>query len=182
MAQQTGALLIRGDGWLAETRFANALLRGGTRVLWVQRAIDSTLNAGDLLVPLSPEFDAGLADAVDPAAIDVIAAKLGIELQPVAAGSVVATPLRALRIGLVNRVVPQAELKATAHELLGTMLRNGPVAVRAALEAIQRGIEMPLEEGLALEANIFGVVCATSDMREGMAAFLEKRKPNFKDC
>ena len=47
--------------------------------------------------------------------------------------------------------------------------------------AIQRGVEMPLEEGLALEANIFGVVCATADMREGMAAFLEKRKPEFKD-
>lgn len=100
MAEQTGALLIRGDGWLAETRFANALLRGGTRVLWVQRAIDSTLSAGDLLVPLDPAFDAGLADAVDPAGINALAAKLDIELQPVAAGSVVATPLRALRIGL----------------------------------------------------------------------------------
>jgi len=87
----------------------------------------------------------------------------------------------AYRIGLVNRVVPQAELNTTAHELLGTMLRNGPIAVRGALEAIQLGIEMPLEAGLALEANIFGVVCATEDMREGMAAFLEKRKPNFQD-
>jgi enoyl-CoA hydratase len=87
----------------------------------------------------------------------------------------------AYRIGLVNRVVPQSGLLDAARELLTTILRNGPVAVRAALEAIQRGVEMPLEEGLALEANIFGVVCATADMREGMAAFLEKRKPEFKD-
>jgi len=87
----------------------------------------------------------------------------------------------AYRIGLVNRVVPQAGLLDAARELMTAILRNGPVAVRAALEAIQRGVEMPLEDGLALEANIFGVVCATADMREGMAAFLEKRKPEFKD-
>jgi enoyl-CoA hydratase len=59
------------------------------------------------------------------------------------------------------------------------MLKNGPVAVRAALEAIVQGSEMPLEQGLTLEANLFGLVCASEDMREGTAAFLEKRKPRF---
>jgi enoyl-CoA hydratase len=65
--------------------------------------------------------------------------------------------------------------------MLGVMLMNGPVAVRSALEAIQRGVEMGLDDALALEANIFGVVCATDDAREGLAAFLEKRKPVFQN-
>lgn len=85
------------------------------------------------------------------------------------------------RIGLVNRVVPQASLRAEARSLCDAMLKNGPVAVRAALEAIQRGTEMPLDESMVLEANIFGVTIATEDYREGMNAFLEKRKPAFKN-
>ncbi len=89
------------------------------------------------------------------------------------------TAEEAFRVGLVNRVVPLASLLAEARKLVDAMLKNGPVAVRAALEAIVRGGEMPLEQGLALEANLFGIVCATDDMREGTAAFLEKRKPRF---
>jgi len=85
----------------------------------------------------------------------------------------------AFRLGLVNRVVPQPVLLEETRKLVDAMLRNGPVAVRAALEAIVHGTEMPLEQGLTLEANLFGVVCATEDMREGTAAFLEKRKPRF---
>jgi len=88
----------------------------------------------------------------------------------------------ALRIGLVNRVVKQASLLDEARNLAGVILKNGPVAVRAALEAIQHGLELPLEEGMVLEANIFGVVSATEDMREGLKAFLEKRKPSFKNA
>jgi enoyl-CoA hydratase len=85
------------------------------------------------------------------------------------------------RIGLVNRVVPLASLRAEARALCDAMLKNGPVAVRAALEAIQRGTEMPPDESMVLEANIFGVTIATEDYREGMNAFLEKRKPAFKN-
>lgn len=84
------------------------------------------------------------------------------------------------RIGLVNRVVPQAMLLEEAHKLVGAMLRNGPLALSAALEVIHHGLESSLEEGMLLEANAFGVLCATDDMREGLQAFLEKRKATFK--
>lgn len=87
----------------------------------------------------------------------------------------------AYRIGLVNRVVPLAALADETRTLVAAISKNGPVAVRTALEAIQRGIEMPLDEGLALEASLFGIACATQDMREGMRAFLEKRKPQFEN-
>jgi enoyl-CoA hydratase len=89
------------------------------------------------------------------------------------------TAAEAYRIGLVNRVVPAAALADETRALVAAMLEKGPVAVRTALEAIQRGLEMPLDEGLAFEASLFGLVCATQDMREGMRAFLEKRKPQF---
>ncbi len=85
------------------------------------------------------------------------------------------------RIGLVNRVVPQAALMDEAKGLCTAMLRNGPLALAAALEAIQHGLEMTLDEGMQLEANVFGVVSASEDMREGLQAFLEKRKPEFKN-
>ena len=91
------------------------------------------------------------------------------------------TAAEAQRIGLVNRVVPGGSLLGEARALAAAILANGPVAVRAALESIQRGLDMPLDAGLAFEANVFGVVCATEDMREGLAAFLEKRKPTFQN-
>ena len=85
----------------------------------------------------------------------------------------------ALQIGLVNRVVPHTELAGAARDLLDGILAMGPIAVRLALEAIDRGFDLTLEDGLLLEANHFGLASATSDMREGMQAFLEKRKPRF---
>ncbi len=85
----------------------------------------------------------------------------------------------ALRIGLVNRVVPQASLMAEARTLVDAMLRNGPLALAAALEVIQHGLESSLDEGMLLEANAFGVLCASADMQEGLRAFLDKRKPVF---
>ena len=85
----------------------------------------------------------------------------------------------ALRIGLVNRVVPADRLLAEAESLLRTILENGPLAVRACLELVDAGADMPLEEALLLEAGYFGLLSATSDMREGTAAFLEKRKASF---
>jgi enoyl-CoA hydratase len=83
------------------------------------------------------------------------------------------------RIGLVNRVVPAAGLLAAAEEMLRKMLANGPVAVALALDAVNRGLEMPLGDALALEATLFGVLASTDDMREGMQAFLAKRAPRF---
>jgi enoyl-CoA hydratase len=85
----------------------------------------------------------------------------------------------ALRVGLVNRVVEPGELLATAEALAKKIIANAPLAVKYALEAVERGMEMPQEEGLYLEATLFGLCCATQDMREGTRAFLEKRSPKF---
>ena len=83
------------------------------------------------------------------------------------------------RIGLVSQVVPAAELLATAEKVLRGILAMGPLAVRLALEAVDQGLEMSLDEGLLLEANHFGLLAATEDMKEGLTAFLEKRPPRF---
>jgi enoyl-CoA hydratase len=89
------------------------------------------------------------------------------------------TAEEALRVGLVNRVVESAELLATAEAIAKKIIANAPLAVKYALEAVERGMEMPQEEGLYLEATLFGLCCATQDMREGTRAFLEKRPPKF---
>jgi enoyl-CoA hydratase len=86
----------------------------------------------------------------------------------------------ALRIGLVNRVVEPAELLPAAEMIARKIVVNAPLAVKYAMEAVERGVEMPQEEGLFLEATLFGLCCATEDMREGTRAFLEKRSPAFK--
>ena len=83
-------------------------------------------------------------------------------------------------IGLVNRIYEPAELLPAAEAMAKKIIANAPIAVQYAMEAIERGIEMPQEEGLFLEATLFGLCCATEDMREGTKAFLEKRPPQFK--
>jgi enoyl-CoA hydratase len=85
----------------------------------------------------------------------------------------------ALRVGLVNRVVDSGELLATAEAIAKKIIANAPLAVKYALEAVEHGMEMSQEEGLYLEATLFGLCCATQDMREGTRAFLEKRPPKF---
>jgi enoyl-CoA hydratase len=85
----------------------------------------------------------------------------------------------AQRIGLVNHIYEPAELIPAAEALAKKIIANAPLAVKFAMEAVERGGQMPLEEGLFLEATLFGVACATEDMREGTKAFLEKRAPNF---
>jgi enoyl-CoA hydratase len=83
------------------------------------------------------------------------------------------------RLGLVNRVVPVGQALAAATELAQAIVKNGPIACRYALESIRRGTEMPLAEGLAYEATLFGLCASTEDMKEGMTAFLEKRPARF---
>src|SRR5947199_2067518 len=85
----------------------------------------------------------------------------------------------AYRIGLVNKVVPADQLLAEADKLLRGILSMGPLAVRLSMEAVDEGLDMTLEEGLLLEANHFGLLAATQDMKEGLTAFLEKRAPKF---
>ncbi len=91
------------------------------------------------------------------------------------------TAQEAWRIGLVNRVVGLSELIPAAESIMQKILANGPVAIRYALDAIHRGMEMPEAEGEQLEAGLFGLCCATTDMKEGTRAFLEKRRAQFKD-
>lgn len=95
------------------------------------------------------------------------------------AGSIKAD--EAFRIGLVNRVVPQAELMAEAEKLANAILKNGPIAVAAALESVVRGGSLPLDEGLRFESGRFGIVAASEDMHEGLQAFLDKRPANFRN-
>ncbi len=85
----------------------------------------------------------------------------------------------AYRIGLVNHVVPHEELISSCEAFLQTVFQKGPVAVRLALEAVTRGLEMGVEDGIAFEASLFGVAFSTEDMKEGTKAFLEKRKAQF---
>jgi enoyl-CoA hydratase len=90
------------------------------------------------------------------------------------------TAEEALRVGLVNHVCEPAELLSAAEGLAKKIIANAPLAVKYTIEAIERGTEMPLEEGLFLEASLFGLCCATEDMREGTKAFLEKRPAQFR--
>jgi enoyl-CoA hydratase len=85
----------------------------------------------------------------------------------------------AARIGLVNKVVPADQLMTAAEEMARTIAKRGPLAVRAAIEAVMSGSDMPFEEGQLLEATLFGLLASTEDMKEGMGAFLEKRAANF---
>lgn len=85
----------------------------------------------------------------------------------------------ALRIGLVSKVVPQDQLMAEAQKLMKTIVAKGPVALALTIEAVDRGLETTLEEGLRIEADAFGLVASTSDMKEGLTAFLEKRAARF---
>jgi enoyl-CoA hydratase len=86
----------------------------------------------------------------------------------------------AYRLGIANSVVPADELMNAACEMMKAILANGPLAVALCIEAVDRGMEMSLEDAMVLEANHFGLLAATSDMAEGMKAFLEKRTPEFR--
>lgn len=85
----------------------------------------------------------------------------------------------ALRIGLVNRVVPGPELLSVCRSIAQKIASKGQAAVRLALQAVHASQEMHLDEGLEMEAGLFGTACGTDDFAEGVKAFLEKRKPKF---
>jgi enoyl-CoA hydratase len=86
----------------------------------------------------------------------------------------------AYRIGLVNRVTPPESLLDAARELAAKMIANGPIAIALALESVDRGMSTTIDDAQILESNLFGLLASTDDMREGMNAFLEKRKAEFK--
>ncbi len=84
------------------------------------------------------------------------------------------------KIGLVNKVVPQAELLAECEKTAKALASKAPIAIRYLIEAVNSGLEMGLEESFEFEAGVFGLAFSTEDYKEGTKAFLEKRKPEFK--
>jgi enoyl-CoA hydratase/carnithine racemase len=103
----------------------------------------------------------------------------GIAMQLVTTGEMI-TAEEAHRIGLVNEVTAAAELIPRAEAIAHKIIANAPLAVQFAMEAVNRGMEVSLAEGLYLEAVLFGVCCSTEDKKEGTAAFIEKRAAQFK--
>jgi enoyl-CoA hydratase len=102
----------------------------------------------------------------------------GRALQLILTGETITAP-EAYRIGLVNEVVPAAELIARAEKVLHQIFANAPLAVTFSLEAVNKGLEGSQGEGFALEASYFGLCAGTEDKKEGTAAFLQKRAPQF---
>src|SRR5690606_38024192 len=103
---------------------------------------------------------------------------LGRAVEMVLTGEMVPAE-RTREMGLVSAVVPQPALLPGAKALLRRVTRNGPVAIRLALESIYRALDSPAPTALEHEAALFGLLATTADMKEGLAAFLEKRKPDF---
>ena len=103
----------------------------------------------------------------------------GLAMQHILAGEMISAQ-EAYRIGLVNEVTAAADLIPRAEAIAAKIIANAPLAVQYAMEAVNRGLEMTLAEGLFLEATLFGVCCATEDKKEGTTAFLEKRPAQFK--
>lgn len=102
----------------------------------------------------------------------------GRALQLILSGGMISAQ-EAYRIGLINEIVPAANLIAHAEEILMQIAANAPVAVRLSLEAVNKGMDTSQSEGFALEASYFGLCAATDDKKEGTSAFLEKRAPQF---
>jgi enoyl-CoA hydratase len=102
----------------------------------------------------------------------------GRALQLLLAGDMI-DAAEAHRIGLVNRVVAGDQLLPAAIAMVQQILTNAPLAIAACIEAVDRGLDMPLDDALAFEATTFGVLIATKDTAEGTRAFLEKRAPRF---
>jgi enoyl-CoA hydratase/carnithine racemase len=103
----------------------------------------------------------------------------GLAMQQLLTGEMISAQ-EAYRIGLVNEVVASAELIPRAEAIAQKIIANAPLAVQYAMEAVNKGMEMTLAEGLYLEALLFSVACATEDKKEGTTAFLEKRPAQFK--
>jgi enoyl-CoA hydratase/carnithine racemase len=87
---------------------------------------------------------------------------------------------RAYEIGLVNQVVPAAELMTAARAMAHSLASKAPIAVRYIIEAVNHGLEVPLAQGQVLETSLFGAIASTEDTKEGTRAFLEKRKAGWK--
>jgi len=102
----------------------------------------------------------------------------GLAMQILLTGEMISAQ-EAYRIGLVNEVVPADKLIPRAEEIAAKIIANAPLAIQYCMEAVNQGLNMTLQEGLFLEATLFGICSASEDKKEGTTAFLEKRKANF---
>ena len=102
----------------------------------------------------------------------------GLALQMILTGDPI-TADEALRIGLVNAVFAPTELLTGVKAIASKIVSRGPTAVALAKQAVRRGAALPMADALALEADLFGIISSTAEMKEGMQAFLEKRKPSW---
>lgn len=103
----------------------------------------------------------------------------GRALQIILSGEII-NAQEAYRLGLVNEIVPDANLIARAEAVLQQIISNAPIGVKFSIEAVNKGLETSLTEGLLLEASLFGMCAGTEDKKEGTSAFLEKRAPQFR--
>jgi enoyl-CoA hydratase len=103
----------------------------------------------------------------------------GVAMDLVLTGRIISAK-EALELGLVNKVAPKEEFEAAVDELAKLLLEKPPFALKACMEAVLHGTEIGFDEGLRLEADLFAMTCGTLDQKEGMKAFLEKRKGSFK--
>jgi enoyl-CoA hydratase/carnithine racemase len=103
----------------------------------------------------------------------------GRALQLILSGEMI-NAQEAYRIGLVNEVVPVADLISRAETILNQIFKNAPIALKYSLEAVNQGLETSISEGFSLESSLFGICAATEDKKEGTQAFLQKRPANFK--
>jgi enoyl-CoA hydratase/carnithine racemase len=103
----------------------------------------------------------------------------GRALQMILSGAMIGAP-EAYRIGLVNEIVPRSELLPRAEAILAQIAANAPLAVKFSLEAVNKGLETSQAEGLLIESSLFAICAASEDKKEGTAAFVERRAPQFK--
>jgi enoyl-CoA hydratase len=104
---------------------------------------------------------------------------MGRALQIILTGEIIGAQ-EAYRIGLVNEIVPNEKLIARAEAILTQIISNAPIGVKLSIEAVTKGLETSLAQGLLLEASLFGICASTDDKKEGTSAFLEKRAPQFR--
>jgi len=151
-------------------------LGGLTRGIEIWKPIIAAVNGYALAGGLELVLAADLRVAAEHATFGLTETRWAI--MP-GAGGTQRLPREAHRLGLVNAVVPAAELLPTARRWAQTITERGPLAIRAAKEAIIRGQSLPLDDGLRLEAFLSGTLRGTQDAMEGPTAFAEKRKPRF---
>jgi enoyl-CoA hydratase len=103
----------------------------------------------------------------------------GRALQLILSGAMISAQ-EAYRIGLVNEIVPRSQLIARAEAILAQISANAPLAIKFSLEAVNKGLEISQAEGLLIESSLFAICAASEDKKEGTAAFVERRAPQFK--